>query len=153
MFDLKAKLLAKGLVTKEQVEKIDAEKVEAKSSHKRRQNTDFLTKERKLVLDNLLAQNKAEQYLIIRKWVDVNRLDKGLLNLDASEKFFITAKDNSVSWLSLNSDVIEAIKNGSAGVIAYMSNHGLTHAVVPREIAEDVGAVFPDWLKVLNDKN
>ena len=31
-----------------------------------------------------------------------------------------------------------------------MSNYGLTHAVVPREIAEDVGEVFPDWLKVLN---
>jgi hypothetical protein len=39
---------------------------------------------------------------------------------------------------------------GKAGVISYMSNHGLTHAVVPRDIAEDIGEVFPEWLKVLN---
>jgi hypothetical protein len=31
-----------------------------------------------------------------------------------------------------------------------MGNHGMAHAVVPRDIAEDVGQVFADWLKVLN---
>lgn len=152
MFDLKAKLLAKGLVTKEQVDKVTAEK-KPTSSRKAHVDDDFLTKDRKRALQSLKAQTKSEQYLTIRKWVDLNRLDKSSHSILDCEKFFITSKDNQVTWITIHKDVIESIKQGNAGVIAYMSNHGLTHAVVPRDIAEDVGEVFPEWLKVLNDKN
>lgn len=156
MFDLKAKLLAKGLVTKEQIDKVTASKKrepQPSASKNDLGSDDFLAKERKRALDSLKSQSKGEQYVTIRKWVDLNRLDKAThVSLDC-EKFFLTSKDNQVTWLTLRNDVIEAIKLGRAGVIAYMSNHGLTHAVVPRDIAEDVGEVFPDWLKVLNDKN
>lgn len=155
MFDLKAKLLAKGLVTKEQVDKVDAQKEKrsnrANNSPPAREE-DFLERERKKVLASLRAQTKAEQYLTIRKWVDLNRVDKMPYGLDDGEKFFFNAHDNQVTWLTLAKPVVEQIRTGRAGVIAYMSNHGLTHAVVPREIAEDVGAVFPDWLRVLNDQ-
>lgn len=156
MFDLKAKLLEKGLVTKEHVEKITAEKQnrnqkQAAPFHPARE--DFAAKERVKALNALKSEAKADQYLTIRKWVDINRLDKTSHSLIDCEKFFLTGKDNQVSWLSLKKEVVQAIGRGDAGVIAYMSNHGLTHAVVPRDIAEDVSEVFPDWLKVLNDKN
>lgn len=155
MFDLKAKLLEKGLVTKEQADKATAEqkREKQKGAGPVVSESDFLEKERKKTLATLKAQTKAEQYVTIRKWVDINRLDKAAhISLDC-EKFFLHTKDNQVTWLTLKKEVIEEIKSGRAGVIAYMSNHGLTHAVVPRDIAEDVFAVFPDWLKVLNDKN
>lgn len=149
MFDLKAKLLAKGLVTKEQVDKVLREKSSPLPAHNQQDN--FLVKERLKAVDNLKKQTKAEQYITIRKWVDINRLDKSSqVSLD-SEKFFINTKDNQVTWLSLPKEVVEAITNGHAAVIAYMSNHGLTHAVVPRDIAEDIREVFPEWIKVLND--
>jgi len=146
MFDLKAKLLAQGLVSKEQVSKIEAEKVK---THTKPQK-DFASAERQKALAQLKAASKSEQYTLIRKWVDINRLDKPTtISLDC-EKFFINTKDQQVTWLSLSKEIIQEITSGKAGVISYMSNYGLTHAVVPREIAEDVGEVFPDWLKVLN---
>lgn len=151
MFDLKAQLLQKGLVTEEQIKKVDQEK--QKNTKKSNQSANELDKERAKALSNLKSSDKNEQYLIIRRWVDINRKDKPTdVSLDC-EKFFLTGKDGQITWLTLKKEVIDAIKNGSLGVIAYMSNHGLTHAVVPRDIAEDVGEVFPDWLKVLNDKN
>lgn len=155
MFDLKAKLLEKGLVTKEQADKASAEKQreKQKKSEPKVSEDDFLVKEREKTLNALKAQGKGEQYVTIRKWVDFNRLDKtSQVSLDC-EKFFLSTKDNQVTWLTLKKEVIEEIRSGRAGVISYMSNHGLTHAVVPRDIAEDVGTVFPEWLKVLNDKN
>lgn len=148
MFDLKAKLLAQGLVTKEQVEKITSQKKMA-SGH---DHDGFLVKDRKKALSHLKTEGKSEQYIIIRRWVDLNRLDKEAhVSLDC-EKFFFNTSVDQISWLTLKQEVIDEIKRGNACVIAYMSNHGLTHAVVPRDIAEDVKEVFPDWVRVLNDK-
>lgn len=73
--------------------------------------------------------------------MDINRLDKpGLTDID-DEKFFFEV-DGQLTWLTLKPDVVEAIKTGQAGIVAYMSNHGLIHAVVKRDIAEDVKSVF-----------
>lgn len=146
MFDLKAKLLAQGFVTKEQIEKVDQK---AKRSQEPVDN--FELRERKKALLQLKSLNKNEQYVTIRKWVDMNRLDKEAYGLSDQERFFISTKENQVSWLTLATSVVEKITNGKAGVISYMSNHGLVHAVVPRDIAEDVGQIFPEWLKVLHD--
>ncbi|HXW53996.1 MAG TPA: hypothetical protein VEL47_07815, partial [Myxococcota bacterium] len=107
-------------------------------------------RERKRALEHLKTQVKAEQYVVIRKWVDLNRLDKARHASLDGEKFFFPSVDNQITWLTLRKDVIEAIQQGKAGVIAYMGNHGLTHAVVPKDIAEDVYLIFPDWLRVLN---
>jgi len=148
MFDLKAKLLAHGLVTKEQINKVEKEKALPKNKAEQ----DFASFDRNKAMSQLQAVQKPEQYIIIRKWVDINRFDKpSLVSLDC-EKFFINTKDKQVTWLTLPKEVINKITSGEAGVVAYMSNHGLTHAVVPREIAEDISQVFPDWLKVLNEK-
>jgi uncharacterized protein YaiL (DUF2058 family) len=145
MFDLKAKLLAQGLVTKEQIEKAEQEKKRPQEN-----NDNFESRERQKALLQLKSQNKNEQYTTVRKWVDFNRLDKEGMPGDY-EKFFVSTKDNQVTWLTLPKSVIEAISSGKAGVINYMSNHGLVHAVVPRDIAEDIGQIFPEWLKVLNE--
>lgn len=153
MFDLKAKLLEKGFVTKEQVEKASTSKNLKKNELNLQSSADFAALDRRKALNALKSQSKGDQYATVRKWVDINRLDKAShVSIDC-EKFFLNTKDNQVSWLTLKKEVIEEIRVGNAGVIAYMSNHGLTHAVVPRDIAEDVGEVFPDWLRVLNDKN
>lgn len=141
MFDLKAQLLKKGLVTKEQAE----------NATKKPQKDTFLQDDRARTLKNLKAKTKSEQYATIRKWVDLNRLDKPeFVSLD-DEKFFFSTKDEQVSWLTLKKDIVSEITSGQAGVIAYMSHHGLVHAVVKRDIAQDVGELFPEWLKVLND--
>ncbi len=123
MLDLKSKLLAAGLVTEAQVER---------SKIKRPPN-------------KLKGLSKAEQYELIRIWVTRNRLDRGV----GTERFFFEKQDKSVSWLSLEPSVIEQINAGDAGLVAFMSNSGLAHAVVPRDIAEDIIEVFPDWLRVL----
>jgi uncharacterized protein YaiL (DUF2058 family) len=150
MHNLKALLLNKGLVTKEQVEKAEAKTNPPKPEAENRSFDDF---QREKALENLKAMKKADQYNTIRRWVERNRLDKAsLVNLD-SEKFFIPTKDKQVTWISISKELVLAIQNGSVGVISFMSNHGMQHAVVPRDIAEDVKEVFPDWLKVLNDQN
>lgn len=123
MFDLKSKLLAAGLVTEAQVER---------SRIKR-------------PLNKLKGLGKAEQYELIRLWVTRNRLDKGV----GTEKFFFEKADKSISWLSLETETVSKIQSGDAGLVAFMSNNGLAHAVLPREIVEDIVDIFPDWLRVL----
>ncbi|MES2503798.1 MAG: hypothetical protein V4534_02860 [Myxococcota bacterium] len=123
MLDLKSKLLAAGLVTEKQIER---------AGQKRPPN-------------KLKGMPKAEQYDVIRKWVDRNRLDRGI----GTEKFFFEKADKSVSWLSLDADVIAKIQSGDAGLTAYMSNSGLAHTVLDRDIVEDIVEVFPEWLRIL----
>ena len=138
MFNLKDKLLAKGLISKEQISKLE-QKAQPKPSQ-----------DEKKFVNELKNQDKVQQYITIRKWVDKNRLDKEFISALDTQKFFINSKDAQVSWLNLTPEVIKKIEEGHAGVIAYMSNNGLAHAVVPKDIALDVGEVFPLWLKVLN---
>lgn len=142
MFDLKKQLLDKGLITKEQADKV-AKKAPSP-------NKSFAQKDRERSINKLKSQNKSEQYVTIRKWVELNRLDKSSTSIEL-EKFFVATEDQ-VTWLSLSKEVIEKITNGDAGVVNYMSNYGLTHAVVPRDIAEDIALVFPQWIKTLNHK-
>lgn len=123
MLDLKSKLLAAGLVTEAQVERAG----------------------KKRPLNPLAGLSKSEQYELIRVWVTRNRLDKGI----GTEKFFFEKPDKSVSWLSLEPNVLEKIQSGDAGLIAFMSHSGLAHAVVPRDIAEDIIEIFPNWCRVL----
>lgn len=144
MFDLRAKLLEKGLISEEQAARVRPQKP------KPRPSDNFLDDQRRSDVADLLARSRQERYAIIRRWVERNRLDKGSALSEGCEKFFLPCHGDRVSWLTLKKEVIDAIKEGRAGVISYMGNHGMAHAVVPREIAEDVGQVFADWLKVLN---
>lgn len=143
MFNLKDKLLKQGLVTKEMLNNMAKAEEEAKSKKS-------ALKDRNHKLNQLKKQNKNDQYATIRQWVDLNRLDKSSEASLDDEKFFFNDNDK-LSWLRLNKNIIDQIKNGDAGIIAYMSNHGLAHAVLPKDIVQDIAQIFPDWLKVLNN--
>src|SRR3989338_6384240 len=123
MLDLKSQLLAAGLVTQSEVERAE---------NKRPPN-------------KLKGLSKAEQYDLIRLWVTRHLLDKRL----GTEKYFFEKPGSAVSWLSLETEVIARIQAGDAGIVAFMSNSGLAHTVVPRDIAEDIVEVFPEWFRVL----
>lgn len=142
MFNLKDKLLKQGLVTKEMLANMAKAEEEAKGKKSALDSREYK-------LNQLKKQNKNDQYVTIRQWVDLNRLDKASEASLDDEKFFFNDNDK-LSWLKLNKNIIEQIKNGDAGIVAYMSNHGLAHAVLTREIVEDIVHIFPDWLKVLN---
>lgn len=154
MLDLKSKLLAAGLVTKDQVDRVEQQK------HPRRQkqnghplpNDDFEKKQRQKQVDILKSLPKNEQYTMIRRWVDRNRLDKETSILsENTERFFFEKEDKSVSWLTLDKEIHQKIADGACAIIGYMSNHGFTHCVVPRDIAEDVAEVFPAWVRTLKE--
>ena len=77
MFNLKDKLLAKGLVSKEQISKLE-QKTQPKPSQ-----------DEKKFVNELKNQDKVQQYITIRKWVDKNRLDKEFISALDTQKFFI----------------------------------------------------------------
>jgi len=148
MLDLKSKLLAAGLVSQEQVDKLERQKADKK----KKKPESFEAKERNRHLEELRELPKTEQYDLIRKWAGRNRLDKTVpIDPDAIEKFFFEAADGSVSWLTLEKTIHAKIVDGSAGITAFMSNHGITHCVLPRDIVEDIAQVFPTWVRVLKD--
>jgi hypothetical protein len=157
MLDLKSKLLAAGLVSAEQVARVEQQKADRKKPRppqpQPRRET-FEEKERARHLEELKKLQKPEQYELIRKWVTRNRLDKSLsIDPDAFEKFFFQAADETVSWLTLEKPIHAKVTDGSAGITAYMSHHGLTHCVLPRDIVEDIAQVFPTWVRVLISKS
>jgi hypothetical protein len=51
----------------------------------------------------------------------------------------------------LEPEARDHLGDGSAGIVAFMSHHGLAHCVVPRVLAEDIARLFPFWLRVLKD--
>ncbi len=164
MLDLKSKLLAAGLVTQEQVNRVEQEKQERKQRKHQLHSVqktpksdaitddDFETKQRAKQLETLKSLPKNEQYALIRRWVERNKLDKETSVLtENSEKYFFHKACGSVTWLTVEKEVHQKIVDGEAAIMAYMSNHGLTHCVVPRDIAEDVAEVFPYWLRALTN--
>lgn len=148
MLDLKAKLLAAGLVTKDQVEKVEAEQ-QAKKQPRPKKQDDDAARWAKRVAD-LAAGGKAEQYEAIRGWVDRMRLDQAKGLSETAERFHFAKQDGSISWMSVEPDVKAKLGAGEAGIIAYMSNNGLQHAVVPADVAKDVHKIRPEWLRVLH---
>ena len=162
MLDLKAKLLQAGLVTKDQVDKVEEEQQRKAEQRRARQRggkrgkggaanagLDEAERWRKRVA-KLAQAPKSEQYDVIRGWVDRCRLDpaKGLPSEEA-ERFHFPKEDGSIGWLTLEPPVLEKLKTGDAGVIAYMSHSGLRFCVVPSDAARDVQVVRPQWLRHL----
>lgn len=152
MLDLKSKLLAAGLVSAEQVARVEQQKANKKQRKDapRPPTKSFEEKERNRHLEELKKLQKPEQYELIRKWVARNRIDK-LVSTDpeALEKFFFQAADGTVSWLTLEKPIHQQVTDGSAGITAFMSHHGLAHCVLPRDIVEDIAQVFPAWVRML----
>lgn len=95
---------------------------------------------------------KGEAYDAIRRAVERERLDPAHgIPGEHAEPFHFSTAAGQLSRLTLEPGTRTALTDGDAGLIAFMSHHGLAHCVVPRPLAEAVHAVFPLWLRVLKD--
>jgi hypothetical protein len=151
MLDLKAKLLEAGVVSEDDAERVEREEADKQRKKAQRQADKKERSRWKKRITQLQSAGKSEQYETIRGWVQRTRLDpeKGLPSEEA-DRFHYETADGKVSWLTLEPDVKEKITKGEAGIIAWMSFNGLKHCVVPRDVAEDVGAVRPEWVRHLD---
>lgn len=96
--------------------------------------------------------NKGEAYDAIRRVVEQQRLDPAHgIPGEHAEPFHFSTATGQLSRLTLEPAARDALTDGHAGLIAFMSHHGLAHCVVPRPLAESVHAIFPLWLRVLKD--
>ena len=96
----------------------------------------------------LLAAGKSEQFQATRGWVMKERLDNKAIT-DAAERFFFTTWHGALSHLTVEPDVRAMLSEGSAGIVAFMGYNGLEHAVVPKDVAIDVRAIKPEWMRHL----
>ena len=154
MLDLKAKLAAAGLVTKEDVEK--AERREAERRAKKAGGKGKgpaqprAPEEPRLAVAKLRDKPKGELYDAVRKAVDRVRLDPiGAAPSEEAAAYHFPRASGKIGRLVLEPAVAASLGDGSAGLIAFMSNHGLAHAVVPAALARDVAELMPLWLRVL----
>jgi uncharacterized protein YaiL (DUF2058 family) len=99
-------------------------------------------------LEQLKGAGKSEQYEAIRGWVMRDRVDNRQIT-EAATRFHFVKHDGSVGHLTVEPDVQASLAAGGAAVVAFMGYNGLEHAVVPRDVADDVRAVRPDWLRHL----
>lgn len=179
MLDLKAKLLQAGLVTDDQVEKVQAEQ-EADRARKKAARSAQGGKgpkgkgprgkkgggkkggprpaapqksddERWAARVKQLAEGgKSEQYDAIRGWVERTRLDaEKAIPTENAERFHFSTYDGTISWLTLEPELIAKLKDNSAAISAFMSFNGLRHCVLPAEVAKDIAKIRPEWPRVL----
>jgi uncharacterized protein YaiL (DUF2058 family) len=160
MLDLKEKLLKAGLVTADQVKKVEDEEAAKKQKKKqpkvvavdeeaekiaKRENAIVESERWRKRLTELAAAGKAEQYEAIRGWVTRHRLDNKQIT-DAAERFHFARADGSVGHLTVEPDVKAQLSQGAAAVVTFMGFNGLEHAVVPKDVALDIQVVKPEWI-------
>ena len=161
MLDLKAKLAAAGLVSQ-----ADIAAAERKQKPQAPHNQDKSARPQQrppqsqrppqppqkpssgLDLPALRKANKGEAYDAIRRAVDRLRQDS-VTPPEDSEPFHFTTARGQLSRLHLTPLVHQAVQSGESGITAFMSHHGLAHAVVPRATAEAIAELFPFWLRTL----
>lgn len=165
MLDLKAKLAAAGLVTKEDIERAEkpgkgkgkgggAGKGKGGGGRDRGPQGDARGGPRggppRLAVASLRKGTKGEQYDAVRRFIEKVRLDEPARppSEHARTFHFPTAK-GQIGRLVLEPDTLAGLQDGSMGLVAYMSNHGLAHTVVPAAAARDLAELFPLWLRVL----
>ncbi len=179
MLDLKAKLAAAGLVSAEQVKAFDdkeAKAKEAKRARAKRKNDGSSSGRRpggkpgekpkskkksdsrqrkpsKTATDSatLKTLNKGEAYARIRKIVEHSRLDdkeQTIPGVDDTTFNFVTAQ-GSIGKLYVTEETAKKLRDGNAAIFSFMSHHGLSHCVLPKDIAIDLAQVFPYWLRHL----
>jgi uncharacterized protein YaiL (DUF2058 family) len=150
MLNLKDKLLKAGLVTAEQVKKVEDEEAAKRSKKGGRTAADDESDRWRKRLEQLKAAGKAEQYEVIRGWVERHRLDnKTAVPSEEATRFHFAKGDGSIGHVTLEPDVQAKLSAGEAGIIAFMGYNGLEHAVVPADLAKDVHVVKPEWLRAL----
>ncbi len=185
MLDLKAKLLAAGVVTADQVKKVEAEEAtrrqraterrdhgppskpprsapraasaqgrgdkkddDADEKRARREHEWNEAQRWRQRLEQLKLAGKSEQYEAVRGWVLKDRLDDKKIT-EAATRFHFVKDEGAVSHLTVEPDVQQRLTDGTAAVVTFMGYNGMEHAVVPRDVADDVRAVRPEWLRHL----
>ncbi|MCX4245091.1 hypothetical protein [Paraliomyxa miuraensis] len=157
MLDLKSKLAAAGLVTQEDVDRIDkgkAAKKKPRRDHGGGGKGGSAGAGRggapRLAFAKLRSQSKGEQYDAVRRFMERARLDDpGRPPTEQAQTFHFATAKGQVGRLVLEPEILGWVQDGTAGVVAYMSNHGLAHAVVPAAAARELAELFPLWLRVL----
>ena len=186
MLSLKDQLLKAGVVTAEQVKKVEDEQSaqrqrEAERSARAREvregrgrkpgNGDGVRERRRdegderaaarahqveeaqrwrQRIEQLKAAGKAEQYDVIRGWVTRHRIDDKVAVLsEQAARFHFAKQDGAIGHLTVEPDVQARLTSGEAGVIAFMGFNGVEHAVVPADLARDIHAVKPEWVRAL----
>jgi len=162
MLDLKSKLAAAGLVTKEDIERAERPRSAGGEKGRRDQKggrsggkgqaakTGGKGGAPRLAVASLRQQKKGEQYDAVRRFVERVRLDDPARPpTEQAQTFHFSTAKGQIGRLVLEPDVLGWVKDGSAGLVAYMGNHGLAHAIVPAAAARELAELFPLWLRVL----
>ncbi len=154
MLDLKAKLASAGLVSQEDIARVDAKKNRGKGKgggKKKRGKGNGPGKAgvRPLDVAALKDAPKGEFYDAVRRWVDKARLDPRGIPSERCQAFHFPEIAGRVGRLMIEPELSKRIQDGEAAVIAFMSNSGLAHAVVPAAGARDVATLKEEWLRVL----
>jgi len=162
MLDLKSKLAAAGLVTKEDIERAERPRKATGGGGGRSGGKGQGGKAGgkaggksgapRLAVASLRQQKKGEQYDAVRRFVERVRLDDPARPpTEQAQTFHFSTAKGQISRLVLEPDVFGGVTDGSAGLVAYMGNHGLAHAIVPAAAARELAELFPLWLRVLKD--
>lgn len=186
MLSLKEQLLKAGVVTAEQVKKVDDEEAarQARDAERKeraraaregrgtrhdgrasapRGRTDdgderLAAREHEVEeaqrwrqrLEHVKAAGKSEQYQVIRGWVTRHRIDdKAAVLSEHAARFHFAKEDGAIGHLTVEPEVQARLAAGEAGVIAFMGFNGVEHAVVPADLARDIHAVKPEWVRAM----
>lgn len=148
VLDLKAKLAAAGLVSKEDIARAEAKRAGGGGGRRAKPEPAPPGLQPKPAV--LRTKNKGEIYDAVRKFVDRVRLDVvGAAPTEAAEQFHFPAFTGRIGRLTLEPPIVAGVRDGSSAIVAYMSNHGLAHAVVLAAAGREIAEVMPLWLRVL----
>lgn len=153
MLDLKAKLASAGLVSQADIDRVDAKKKKGKGKRKgqgKGKGGPGKAQVRPLNIAALKDAPTGEFYDTVRRWVTKARLDRqGGVPSERCKPFHFPEIGGRVGRLTIEPELAERIQAGEAAVIAFMSNSGLGHAVVPAAGARDIATLKEEWLRVL----
>jgi hypothetical protein len=145
VLDLKAKLAAAGLVSKEDIARAEQKRGRGPAAKPAPAAPGLQPKPAVLK-----TKNKGEIYDAVRKLVDRVRLDPlGAAPSEEAQQFHFPTFKGTIGRLTLEPAIAASVQDGSAAIVAYMSNNGLAHAVVPAAAGREIAEVMPLWLRVL----
>lgn len=156
MLDLKSKLAAAGLVTQEDIARAERPSASGKNKQHRggRERTGGKGEGKggapRLAVASLRKEPKGAQYEAVRRFVERVRLDDPARPpTEQAQTFHFATAKGQIGRLVLEPEQLTGVQDGSAGLVAYMSNHGVAHAMVPAAAARELAELFPLWLRVL----
>jgi hypothetical protein len=152
MLDLKAKLASAGLVSQADIDRVESKRKKGKRKKgggKRKGGGPGKAGVRPLDVAALADVPKGELYTAVRRWVDKARLDPQGIPSERCQPFHFPEIGGRVGRLMIEPELAQRVQSSEAAVIAYMSNSGLAHAVVPAAGARDIATLKEEWLRVL----